>query len=159
MTVVESTTLQWSIKLNKPISKEINGKKWHARKFSLGAVNELKRSALQCMLGDSALSQNELRELSKPKDGDAEGDADDIGAAAQAHFKMPMVSVMMQQAVTQSLRMRHSLCSADGILLYRSVEHLESAIDADEAIELAALVDLANPIATVAKELEDAEKN
>ena len=145
--------------MNKPISTEINGKKWYARKFSLGAVNELKRSALQCMLGDAALSQNELRELAKPKDGDPDLDADDIGAAAQAHFKMPMVSVMMQQAVTQSLRMRHSLCSADGILSYRSVDDLEARIDADEAEQLCDLVDLANPIAPVAKQLEDAEKN
>ena len=146
-------------KLNKPVSKEINGKTWYARRFTLGGANELKRSALQCMLGDSALSQAELRAMSTPKDGESEITANDIGAAAQAHFKMPMVSVLMQQAVTLSLRLRHSICTADGILIYRSVDDLEAKLDAETAGKLGELVDLANPILPVAAELEDAEKN
>lgn len=144
--------------MQKPISKEINKITHYARKFTLAGANELKRSALQCMLGDSALSQAELRELTAAKN-DGEASAEDIGAAAQSHFRMPMVSVMMQADVARSLRLRHSLCNADGILKYKSVADLEDRLDADEAEELLALVNEANPDKTVKAELADAEKN
>lgn len=140
--------------MQKPISKEINGTKYYARKFSLAGVNEIKQAGFQSILGDAKMSQAELRELTA-----GAKDADDIGAAAQEHLKMPMVSVMMQATVLRSVRMKNSLCNADGIFKYRSVADLENALDPDDVDALAALVNEANPVKTIAVELEDAEKN
>lgn len=142
--------------MQKPITKLINGAPHYARKFSLAAVNELRRSSLQCMLGDTAISQAELKQITGAKE---DATLEDIGNAAQMHFKLPVVSVMMQKSVTDSLRLRHSLCNADGVLLYRSVEQLENAIEADDVPALLELVDEANPVKASAAELEKAEKN
>jgi hypothetical protein len=138
----------------KPICKIINGKPNYARKFSLAAINEIKRSGIQCMVGDAKISQAELKAIAGEN-----ASAEEIGEAAQMHLKMPMVSVMMQKTVLESMRMRHSICNADGVLLYKSVEQMEQIIDPDDVDALLELVAEANPVKTIAAELEEAEKN
>ena len=138
----------------KPICKIINGIPNYATKFSLGAVNEIKRTEIQAMAGDSALSRAELKALAGEN-----ATAEEIGAAAQMHMKIPVVAVSMLETIRNSLRLRHSLCNADGVLLYKSVDQMESVIKADEVDELLALVAEANPVKTIAEKLEEAEKN
>lgn len=138
----------------KPICKIINGKPNYATKLSLGAVNEIKRTEVQAMAGDSALSRAELKEIAGEN-----ATAEEIGAAVQMHMKISVVAVSMLDTIRNSLRLKHSLCNQDGVLLYKSVEQMESVIKADEVDELLALVAEANPGKTIAAQLEEAEKN
>lgn len=148
--------------MQKPISKTINGKQHYARKFSLAGVNEMNAVTVKMQVGDSAISRSELAGMMTKTDENGETvtlSTLEVAQAAQDAFKIPMASVMLHQAAMRSLRLRHSLCSADGVLKYKSVAQLEDSIEADEADDLLALVDEANPVKTVAVELEDAEKN
>lgn len=148
--------------MSKPISKEINGTKYHARKFLLAAVNEMNAATIKMQVGDSAISRTELAEMMTKKTDDGETESRttlEVAEAAQAAFKIPMAAVMMHSAAMRSLRLRHSLCNADGILKYKSVAQLEESIEADDADDLLALVNEANPVKTVAVELGEAEKN
>lgn len=138
----------------KPICKIINGKPNYATKLSLGAVNEIKRTEVQAMAGDAALSRAELKEIAGEN-----ATAEEIGAAVQMHMKISVVAVSMLDTIRNSLRLRHSLCNQDGVLLYKSVEQMENAIKSDEVDELLALVAEANPVKTASAQLEEAEKN
>ena len=140
--------------MKKPISKEINGVTSYARQFSLAGLNEIKQAEFTSILGDAKMSQAELRELSANSK-----NPEEIGAAAQDHLKMPMVSVMMQSTVLRSVRLKNSLCNADGIFKFRSVAEMENTIDPDDVDQLVELVALANPAKPIAAQLEDAEKN
>ncbi len=140
--------------MKKPISKEINGTTWYARQFSLAGQNEIKQAGFQSLLGDAKMSQADLRELTVNST-----NPDDIGAAAQEHLKMPMVSVMMQATVLRSIKLKNSLCTADGVFKFRSVADFENNIDPDIVDDLYALVIEANPAKEITIQLEDAEKN
>lgn len=148
--------------MQKPVCKEINGTKHYARKFSLAGVNEMNSVTIKMQVGDSAISRTELAEMMTKKTDDGESEARttlEVAQAAQAAFKIPMAAVMMHSAAMRSLRLRHSLCTADGILKYKTIADLEDRIEADEADELLILVNEVNPPKAVAAELEDAEKN
>ena len=137
-----------------PVTKKINGVACYARKFTLAAVNEMQLATSQSMYGLTAVSRAEMKAF--VTDG---ATVEEIGRAMQDHMKMPIVSLAMQQTVINSLRLRHSLCNADGVLLYSSVPDMENVIDPDDVNELLQLVAKANPIKTQAAELEQAEKN
>lgn len=148
--------------MSKPLSKEINGKTHYARKFSLAGVNEMNALTIKMQVGDSAISRDDLAQMMTKTNESGEVETLttlEVAAAAQAKFKIPMAAVMMHGAINRSLKLRHSLCTIDGVLKYKSVADLEDKIDADEADELLALVDEANPVKTLAAQVEAAEKN
>jgi hypothetical protein len=140
--------------MKKPVSKLINGTLYHARKFSLAAVNEIRQASLTAMYGGATLSRADMKSFAK--DG---ASVEEIGLSVEDHLKMQIVPVLMKESVALSLRLKHSLCDADGILIYKSVAQMEQVLDPDDVEELEALVNAANPVKTVAAELEDAEKN
>ena len=143
--------------MKKPLSKIINGTVYYARRFSLAGHNEMNAVSIKMQVGDAAISRNELTEMAG--DDEKPRSSIEVAEAAQAKFKIPLAAMMMHSAAMRSLRLRHSLCNADGVLKYKTVADLEAGIDADEADELLQLVNEANPIKAISAELEDAEKN
>ena len=144
--------------MQKPISKEINGSTWYARKFSLAGVNEMSLAVSKMTVSDTSMSQQEARELTVNEDGTPRTEAE-IAKIAAGRIRISMFGMSEYQTVIKSLRLRHSICNADGFLRWKSVAVMEESIDADEAEALGVLVDDANPPKTAKVELEEAEKN